>query len=202
MKTAYRLLKDESNRVGWPTHFVEDLTKHDRNYLSRYKPRKFAWILRPCGTHMIDTPRIYALSTINYEVTNSSPDRYKFYWCDMDRPDLDHRLLSVTDPNYLMELVLTHTGPQLLRTAFEVAGHKYMIQILTSKTKLSVVDQIQSYRQQQIIGPVYYAWMLVSAWYDNPWWGGFSLAPNHNHYPRKSFELFYDPEIWTPRLKE
>ena len=44
----------ESAAVGWPKHYVEDLTFHDRRYCAELDASEpFAWVLRECGTHMV-----------------------------------------------------------------------------------------------------------------------------------------------------
>jgi len=49
----YQAIRDEAERVGWPTTFRTDLTKHDRAWLANRDPSKpFVWILREGGTHI------------------------------------------------------------------------------------------------------------------------------------------------------
>lgn len=52
--TPYQILKKESEKVGWPKHYKQDLTKHDKSILSikNNKGKKFIWMLREYGTHM------------------------------------------------------------------------------------------------------------------------------------------------------
>ena len=53
-RRAYLALSQEAGAVGWPTHFREDLTVHDRHACEEWGPdQPFAWILRDHGTHMV-----------------------------------------------------------------------------------------------------------------------------------------------------
>jgi len=64
---AYRLMKAESVRVGWPKHYAADLTKHDRRRLSRKDaPETFVWILRESGTHLLPIYDGWADATLKH----------------------------------------------------------------------------------------------------------------------------------------
>lgn len=53
-RRAYLAISEEAGAVGWPKHFAEDLTVHDRRQLGTMDPSQpFAWILRESGTHII-----------------------------------------------------------------------------------------------------------------------------------------------------
>ncbi len=59
MSLPYDLIKAESNRVGWPTHYKEDL-EIDRQAIDRLidvcgDDLRFAWGLRELGTHLYQT---------------------------------------------------------------------------------------------------------------------------------------------------
>lgn len=50
----YKALVAEAKRVGWPTSYAEDLTKHDQRSCCYRDPRlPFGWILRESGTHFV-----------------------------------------------------------------------------------------------------------------------------------------------------
>lgn len=52
--TPYMTIKTEAGRRNLPEHYTTDLTKHDRQILSRKDaPAEFVWVLRQCGTHLI-----------------------------------------------------------------------------------------------------------------------------------------------------
>jgi hypothetical protein len=56
---AYQRLCDESRRRGWPEAFTDDLHQHDRAFIRKMyaeHPEEivFLWVLRECGTHMLD----------------------------------------------------------------------------------------------------------------------------------------------------
>lgn len=48
----FALLVQESQRLRMPTHYSNDLYKHDLKILRRNKPRSFIWIVREHGTHL------------------------------------------------------------------------------------------------------------------------------------------------------
>ena len=80
-RKGYRAIKEESERVGWPTHFRTDLTKHDRNTLSKKDmPREFGWVLREHGTHLLFSP----CDGINLDWAKviSHNTEARFYWFD------------------------------------------------------------------------------------------------------------------------
>ena len=53
MYSAYYQLHKEAARVGWPLAYPEDLTRHDHDYLAKYTPDRFVWVLRANGTHLL-----------------------------------------------------------------------------------------------------------------------------------------------------
>lgn len=55
---VYDLLVQEANDIGWPQHYKNDLLVHDKNRLNEEDaPKFFGWVLRQCGTEIID-PRM------------------------------------------------------------------------------------------------------------------------------------------------
>lgn len=51
--TAFETLVAESEKVGWPEHYTDDLHKHDRRFLAERQPAEFVWVLRQCGTFTV-----------------------------------------------------------------------------------------------------------------------------------------------------
>ena len=50
---GYEAIEAEASRLGWPTHFTADLTKHDYAILNDYDaPTRFGWSVRECGTDL------------------------------------------------------------------------------------------------------------------------------------------------------
>ena len=86
---GYRAIKAEASRVGWPEHFREDLTRHDRATLSRKDaPREFGWVLRRCGTHLLAPGGttwdfLWAIAVVRNEARSDGP--YRYYWFDGER---------------------------------------------------------------------------------------------------------------------
>ncbi len=85
---GYRAIKAEADRVGWPEHFREDLTRHDRAALSRRDaPREFGWVLRRCGTHLLVRGTwwdfLWAVAVVRNEARSDGP--YRYYWFDGER---------------------------------------------------------------------------------------------------------------------
>jgi hypothetical protein len=81
--TAYQQLKQASRDVGWPLSFPTDLTSHDRARLQGDDaPATFGWVLRECGTLIID-PRI-GRNTLNGFLAHlcSNGQRDLFFWWD------------------------------------------------------------------------------------------------------------------------
>lgn len=55
MTTAYETMIAEAARTGLPKSFVNDLTVHDQNRLTGDDaPDRFGWVLRACGTLLLD----------------------------------------------------------------------------------------------------------------------------------------------------
>jgi len=53
-RRAYLAISQEAGAVGWPMHYREDLTVHDRGLCEKTDPSMpFAWILRESGTHLM-----------------------------------------------------------------------------------------------------------------------------------------------------
>lgn len=48
----FAVLVEESQRVRMPLHYSNDLYKHDRSILRKWKPRSFIWVVRENGTHL------------------------------------------------------------------------------------------------------------------------------------------------------
>jgi hypothetical protein len=66
---AYRALRAESKRIGLPTSYQADLTKHDRLRLSRRDaPLRFVWVLRSSGTWLLTAYDDWAESVIKQAV--------------------------------------------------------------------------------------------------------------------------------------
>ncbi len=86
---AYRLIKAESNLVGWPVVYRTDITKIDRQTLSRKDaPESFLWILRECGTDLFDldnpqSPRTHRFNLEWFEATMREHPENKTYLYDL-----------------------------------------------------------------------------------------------------------------------
>lgn len=75
---AYRALKAESMKVGWPLAYQTDLTKHDRAALSvKDAPERFVWILRNAGTHLLQDNGRWESGVLRYLARAES--RARFY---------------------------------------------------------------------------------------------------------------------------
>lgn len=48
----FEVLVEESQRVRMPRLYSNDLYKHDRSILRKWKPRSFVWVVRENGTHL------------------------------------------------------------------------------------------------------------------------------------------------------
>jgi hypothetical protein len=48
----FEALVEESQRVRMPVLYSNDLYKHDRSILRKWKPRSFIWVVRENGTHL------------------------------------------------------------------------------------------------------------------------------------------------------
>jgi len=48
----FAVLVEESQRVRMPRLYSNDLYKHDRSILRKWKPRSFIWVVRENGTHL------------------------------------------------------------------------------------------------------------------------------------------------------
>lgn len=94
----YRALRAESDRVGWPVMFGEDVTYHDRNALEARDPSlPFIWTLRPSGSHILLTedrgarePLRDFLSVVRAIVRQTEPGERCYWW--------DGRTLSLVSP--------------------------------------------------------------------------------------------------------
>ena len=93
--TAYDLLLQESERVGWPKHYVADLTRHDRNrLLGPDAPERFVWALRECGTWLM-CPMAPTTGDTEAEISNAAwlmslvsssfHEGANFYWYESGR---------------------------------------------------------------------------------------------------------------------
>ena len=54
----YAALVEKSRDIGLPKHYLSDLTVHDLAILQSWRPRRFVWIVRRCGTHLY-TPEMW-----------------------------------------------------------------------------------------------------------------------------------------------
>jgi hypothetical protein len=86
---AYAALRTAAADVGWPTHFQNDLTEHDRCRLhGGDAPTVFGWVLRELGTHLID-PRCDTKLLRGYINHFGGPDgdKHLYFWWDGSRLD-------------------------------------------------------------------------------------------------------------------
>ncbi len=101
---GYRAITDEANRVGWPEHFREDLTRHDRAVLSRKDaPHEFGWVLRRHGTHLLIRGTwwnfLWAVAVVRNEARSGGP--YRYYWFDgeqLHRVTAEEMIRKLTPP--------------------------------------------------------------------------------------------------------
>lgn len=78
MSKLYEKMVAESNRIGWPEAFVEDLTFHDREMVEAMQPGEEAiWIVRENGTFL---ERMYqGICPEGVEYYAPQPVRCEFY---------------------------------------------------------------------------------------------------------------------------
>lgn len=99
---AYRVLKAEAQRVGFPEYYRADLTTHDRNALARRDaPTQFGWVLRRCGTHLWPpdgnaAERVRLVQLVDRQKGGGDDPHY--YWYD------GQRLTEVTPEQLVMLL--------------------------------------------------------------------------------------------------
>lgn len=61
--TAYKAIEAKAKELGWPAHYREDLTVHDRKRINGFFDVKdFAWAIHESGTHIFPAGTIHALS--------------------------------------------------------------------------------------------------------------------------------------------
>src|SRR5260221_10367527 len=79
-KEIHNILIRHAKLVGLPEYYKDDLLVHDLNYLRKFKPKSFAWVLRTCGTHMYypyEESNIYGLYVTDKVFVD---DRKYFYY--------------------------------------------------------------------------------------------------------------------------
>jgi hypothetical protein len=190
-KTAYDIIAAEAARIGWPQHWATDLTTHDRNFIDENQPRRFVWMLRTCGTDLVNEPRIFGMHTIAYHSVNSNPNSYRCYWVDLDCPaGRLHQLWpsgpktfnrNETPTQYVDDayrLLLENTGPVMLRKAVRVIGWRQVADVIRQgENGHTVADRarLTAERLQNPAPQAAWAWRLVREWFKDPWYGGFTF---------------------------
>jgi hypothetical protein len=84
--TTYMAMKQECKKTGFPEHYKEDFTVHDRAFLRRKdRPTVFGWILRECGTWIIVPGSEMGKVHIDYYVGDYKEGRAFYYLVNSDR---------------------------------------------------------------------------------------------------------------------
>lgn len=81
-REAYRQMKAEAKRLGYPEHFRDDLIKHDRSFCAKSNEynQNFGWIVRKCGTHILIPGSEWSLGVAKYYSKEAMYDDPHFYW--------------------------------------------------------------------------------------------------------------------------
>lgn len=74
---AYKDLVIKAEALGMPRHYKDDLYKHDRMRLYKYKPKAFFWVLRDCGTNMVITQE--AIDILDH-LKSLHPEARLYFW--------------------------------------------------------------------------------------------------------------------------